>query len=64
MKEYRAVFSYPPSILGETPNSYSYPVDSLDKVPKHAPRSEETWGWRSGIQQREVTEWKNIDNAE
>lgn len=53
--EHRAVFSYPSSILGKTPDTYGPWRSSLQEAAKdRVPRSEETLGWRSGFQTRVV----------
>lgn len=55
--EYRAVFSYPGSILGPTPDTYGPWRRTLQEAAKdRAPRTEETWGTRSAFQRRLVTE--------
>ena len=54
--EWRAVFSYPGSILGPTPDTYGPWRSTLeDAVKDGAPRGEETHGYRSAIQHRFVT---------
>ncbi|UVK61401.1 hypothetical protein SEA_GINGERBUG_67 [Microbacterium phage Gingerbug] len=54
-REHRAVFSYPASILGPTPDTYGPWRSSLQEAAKdRVPRSEETLGWRSGFQARVV----------
>lgn len=64
--EYRAIFSYPPTYGFDDgppkspPDRYSEPVDDPAKLPTHVPRSEETLGWVSGVQSREVGEWATV----
>lgn len=54
-EEHRAVFSYPGSILGPTPDTYGPWRSTLAEAAKdRAPRPEETWGTRSGFQRRLV----------
>lgn len=54
-REYRAVFSYPDSILGKTSDTYG-PWRKTEKASwdDHVPRSEETHGWRSATQSRVI----------
>lgn len=53
--EFRAVFSYPGSILGPTPDTYGPWRSTLQEAAKdRVPRSEETLGHRSGFQRRLV----------
>lgn len=55
-REHRAVFSYPSSILGPTPDSYGPWRRTLAEAAKdRVPRSEETLGYRTGFQTRHVT---------
>lgn len=59
--EWRAVFSYPPSILGLTPDSFGPSRLSAEETKKDSCwRPEESLGWRSGTQRREVTEWRPV----
>lgn len=63
--EYRAVFSYPPSILGRTDRGYGPPRASKGEAERDQPwRSEESRGWRSGVQEREVSPWKDLTAPE
>jgi hypothetical protein len=54
--EYRAVYSFPPSYLGPTPDRYSLAQATPDRLPR-CPRSEENWGFTSGVQSRVVGAW-------
>ena len=55
VREHRAVFSYPGSILGPTPDTYGPWRSTLAQAAKdRVPRSEETLGYRSGFQSRLV----------
>ena len=61
-REWRAVFTYPPYFDGRgnlcTMTDYGPAHKSREMALKDRPyRSEESHGWRSGIQSREVTEW-------
>lgn len=69
VREYRAVFSFPESYgfsgeLEAEPDSYSRPTRDRAKVPTHAPRSEETHGWVSGVQSRLVSAWGNEEGED
>ena len=59
-EQWRAVFSYPPSYLGPTPDTYGKPRGTREEAEQdRVPRSEETLGWRSGVQRRTVTPWQD-----
>lgn len=60
--EYRAVFSYPPSYLGPTPDDYGPWRKSLKETEQDRPfRPEESYGRRTGTQKRFVTDPEDID---
>jgi hypothetical protein len=65
MTEYRAVFSYPSSILGLTRDTYG-PERKSEEATKtdYCYRSEETRGWRSGTQTRQVSDWEDHSTPE
>ena len=61
-REWRAVFTYPPYFDGRgnlcTMTDYGPPRKSRAETEKDRPwNPEESHGWRSGVQSREVTEW-------
>lgn len=60
--EYRAVFSYPDSILGKTSDSYGPHRLKLEETYlDRCYRPEESYGWRSGTQARQVTDWVTLE---
>ncbi len=64
-EQWRAVFSYPPSILGPTPDDYGPERDTQEQASRDRPnRPEETHGWRSGLQYRVVTPWRHLSSWE
>lgn len=61
-RQFRAVFSYPPSTLGATRDSYGEWRETYAATEKDQPwRPEESLGWRSGTQTRLVSEPEVFD---